>query len=111
MLLLRAVIQQQDVTVRLVYESQAVEREGEALPHVRDIVFERATGTVEKTIMLPVAGLYRVDLDNSYSWLNHKLVHFTATVLTPLQLTPRPPVVPHWPEIYYPRLAVTQIAD
>ena len=76
---------------------------------MREIVLERLSGRLERTIIMPIAGIYSIELDNSYSWVNHKQLTLSMNVLTPLQLTP----IDHHAltELYYPELKVSSLSS
>jgi hypothetical protein len=50
-------------------------------------VFEKVSGELKQTIILPRSGVYCIEFDNSYSWVNGKNIDYERIILAPLSYT------------------------
>jgi len=57
---------------------------------------------------MPYRGLYRVDVDNSYSWINHKVVFFHYSLLTPLEIQANNRYT--WIKEYFPGVQMNKVS-
>lgn len=50
------------------------------------IILNKVSGTYFQIIPLVLRGLYKIEFDNSGSWINNKIIMFQKVLLTPLQM-------------------------
>jgi hypothetical protein len=95
-----------DITIRLNYLGEFTVEKSSSINLMN---LEKKKGQLKANIMAAKKGIYQFEFDNSYSWINGKVVKFEKTVLMPLEFSS--PDSPIWVASYYDDLTLNQLAD
>lgn len=78
---LRVYVEDLDINIKITLEGDHLSKEPiEFVP----LMFEKEKGKVRKTLIFPRRGIYCIQFDNTYSWLNAKSISYERIVLIPL---------------------------
>ena len=99
-------ITSQDVTIRLNYLGDF---DSSSNTSVQLLNYEKKSGFLKANIMAAKKGIYQFEFDNSYSWMNKKVVRPEKIVLTPLEF--RSEETPTWIKSYYDNIPQNAIKD
>ena len=96
----------QDVTVKLNYLGDF---NATSSTCVELLNYEKQSGTLKANIMAARKGLYQFEFDNSYSWMNKKVVRLEKMIMTPLEFKSED--TPTWIKSYYDNVPLNVIKD
>lgn len=95
-----------DVTVRLNYLGDFNTNNPTC---VQLLNYEKQSGVLKANIMAARKGIYQFEFDNSYSWVNKKVVRLEKMIMTPLEF--RSEETPSWVKSYYDNIPQNAVKD